>query len=405
MRDISREGTDRPPYGTGGFGHVGDSPAAPNRRCYDNQHIYDPSEKAMSYRQGLSSNERYRSVVIAWAADTTFEWQCSQIRTAFSNENNFNRNSRTVDNRRVNQHVSAQCSAPAKRTAKPTTGPSRRLVKGHKLPKSGIELHNGQYSVEDIKLLHQHGEYEEMKAFRALHQPPHGTNAVATSDCLDGDAASQTGQSVCSTGSRSQFSAETASLRSNERGNAMVATSRPKFILCPHTTFEFSNHRSIDNTPSWMTEPRFVSEKHAAHSRQSATTSLGPRWQAPTNRGVDAVAVTARPPTLIPTVHTKQSTTRHHTISHTVKKPAAKKTSTMPNLTNPVGYTSSSDSEDSDIHRFDRAYHASVLARAKPQFPSPSPQSWPLPLLPWPKPQFPSQSPQSWPLPLLPPLQ
>jgi hypothetical protein len=326
----------------------------------DNQHVWDPSEKAMSFRRGLSSNERYRSVVIAWAADTTFEWQCSQIRTALSNDNDFNRNGRTADNRRVNQHVSARRSTPAKRTAKPTTGSSRRLVKGHKLPKSGIELHNGQYSVEDIKLLRQHGEYEEMTAFRALHAPPRGTNAVATSDRLDGDAASQAGQSIRSTGSRSQFSAETASLRSNERGNAMVATGRPRLITCPHTTFEFLNHRSIDNTPSWMKEPRFVSEKRAAHSRQSATTSLGPRWQAPTNRGIDAVAVMTRPPTVIPAAPTKPPTRRHHTT--TVKKPAAKKASTMPTLTNPVSYSSSSDSEDSEIRLMDRAYQAHVLA-------------------------------------------
>jgi hypothetical protein len=52
----------------------------------DNQHVFDPSEKAMSFRHGLSSNERYRSVVIAWAANTTFEWQCGQIRMALSND-------------------------------------------------------------------------------------------------------------------------------------------------------------------------------------------------------------------------------------------------------------------------------------------------------------------------------
>jgi hypothetical protein len=163
-------------------------------------------------------------------------------------------------------------------------------VKGHKLPKSGVQLHNGEYSPEDIKLLREHGEYEEMRAFRNQNNVGRSTNAVATSDRQDGDAASYAKQSVHSNGTRSYLSGDAASLRSNDRGNAMVVTGRPRSVAVP-TSYGLSGHRHIDNSPSWMRNPQFASEAHATKSRQSSTAaSLGVRWEAPTNRAIEAVA-------------------------------------------------------------------------------------------------------------------
>jgi hypothetical protein len=163
-------------------------------------------------------------------------------------------------------------------------------VKGHKLPKSGVQLHNGEYSPEDIKLLREHGEYEEMRAFRNQHNVGRSTNAVATSDRQDGDAASFAEQSVHSSGTRSYLSGDVANLRSNDRGNAMVVTGRPRTVVFP-ASYGPPGHRNIDNRPSWMRDPQFVSEAHATKSRQNATVaSLGQRWEAPTNRVIEAVA-------------------------------------------------------------------------------------------------------------------
>jgi hypothetical protein len=278
----------------------------------NNQHVFDPAEKAMAFRRGLSHNERYRPVSIAWAADTTFEEQCSWIRTAVSNDNDFNRNIRTGDDRRINRADNGPRPPPSS-ARRPARSPSvpRKIVKGTKLPKSGIELHSGQYSNEDIQLLRQHGEYDEMVAFRAKHASTRAANAVSTSDRQEGDAASLAGHSVHSTGSRSQFSSETASMHSNDRGMAMVVTTDSRRVPIPGT-FDFSNHRRINNDPAWMVNPRFASESHAAHSRQHSKSTLGVRWQAPSDRVIEAVLVAPNPaptpkapPTKKPTVATR----------------------------------------------------------------------------------------------------
>jgi hypothetical protein len=255
----------------------------------DNQHIFDASDKAMVFRRGLSENERYQSVVIAMAPDTTFEAACGLIRTAVMNDTNLNRNGRAADNRGINRAANAanapRRSAPTARTNRTAPrAPSRRsgagTVKGHKLPKSGVQLHNGEYSPEDIKLLREHGEYEEMRAFRNQNNVGRSTNAVANSDRQDGDAASYAEQSVHSNGPRSYLSGDAVSLRSNDRGNAMVVTGRPRSVAVP-TSYGLSGHRHIDNSPSWMRNPQFVSEAHATKSRQSSTAaSLGVRWEA-----------------------------------------------------------------------------------------------------------------------------
>jgi hypothetical protein len=231
-------------------------------------------------------------------------------------------------------------------------------VKGHKLPKSGVQLHNGEYSSDDIKLLREHGEYEEMRAFRNQHNVGRSTNAVATSDRQDGDAASLAGQSVRSSGTRSHLSCDTESLRSNDRGNAMVVTGRPRMVAIPGP-HESSGHRNIDNTPSWMRNPTFVSESHATKSRQSTTTkSLGLRWQAPTsstteNRVVDAVARTT------PTVAKPLAKPRKAVAKPTAQKDAPKKAPpTVPKkvsttIKDLVDYSSSSD-DSSIVHAWGR---------------------------------------------------
>jgi hypothetical protein len=187
----------------------------------------------------LGENERYRSVVIAMAPDTTFEAACGLVRTAVMNDTNLNGNGRASDNRGINRAANVAnvanvanapcCNVPTAQTNRTTPrAPSRRsgagTVKGHKLPKSGVQLHNGEYSPEDIKLLREHGEYEEMRAFRNQNNVGRSTNAVATSDRQDGDAASYAEQSIHSNGTRSYLSGNAASLRSNDRGNAMVVT-------------------------------------------------------------------------------------------------------------------------------------------------------------------------------------
>jgi hypothetical protein len=210
----------------------------------DNQQIFDVSDKAMVFRRGLSENERYRSVVIAMPPNTTFEVACGLVRTAVMNDTNLNRNGRAADNHGINRAANVanapRRSAPTARTNRTTTKvPSRRsgagTVKGHKLPKSGVQLHNGEYSPEDIKLLREHGEYEEMRAFRNQHNVGRSTNAIATSDRQDGNAASYAEQSVHSSGTRSYLSGDVASLRSNDRGNAMVVTGRPHTVAFPVT--------------------------------------------------------------------------------------------------------------------------------------------------------------------------
>jgi hypothetical protein len=206
----------------------------------------------MAFRCGLSHNERYRSVSITWAANSTFKEQCSWIRTAVSNDNDYNRNTRAADDSRINRADNGPRPPPPPRPARLSSAP-RKIVKGAKLPKSGIELHSGQYSKEDIQLLRQHGEYVEMAAFRAKHAPARGANAVSTSDRQDGDAVSVAGHSVHSAGSRSQFSSETASMHSNDRGMAMVMTTDSRRVPLPGT-FDFSTHRqqrsSLDGRPS-----------------------------------------------------------------------------------------------------------------------------------------------------------
>jgi hypothetical protein len=335
----------------------------------DNGHTFDPAEKAMAFRRGLSHNERYRSVSITWAANSTFEEQCSWIRTAVSNDNDYNRNVRTADDRRINRADNGPRPAPARRPARSSSAP-RKVVKGAKLPKSGIELHSGQYSKEDIQLLRQHGEYDEMVAFRAKHAPPRMTNAVSTSDRQDGDAVSVAGHSVHSTGSRSQFSTETASMHPNDRGMAMVVTADCRRIPLPGT-FDFSTHRRINNDPAWMADPRFVSESHAAHSRQHSKPKLGSRWQAASNRINEAVVVAPKatptpkaPPTKKPTMATRNAIPKSVEIPG--KKPfAKKKPPPTPAPYNPVGYSSSSDSDDS-VRCMGRAKHITLPAGTVP---------------------------------------
>jgi hypothetical protein len=144
------------------------------------------------------------------------------------NDTNLNRNGRAADNRGINRAANVanapRHSAPTARTNRTATkAPSRRsgagTVKGHKLPKSGVQLRNGEYSPDDIKLLREHGEYEEMSAFRNQHNVGRSTSAVATSDRQDGNVASYAKQSVHSNGTRSYLSGDAASLRSNDRGN------------------------------------------------------------------------------------------------------------------------------------------------------------------------------------------
>jgi hypothetical protein len=195
------------------------------------------------------------------------------------NDTNLNRNGRAADNRNINRAANVahapRRSAPTARTnCTATKAPSRRsgagTVKGHKLPKSGVQLHNGEYSPEDIKLLRKHGEYEEMCAFRNQHSVGRSTNAVATSDRQDGDATSYAEQSVHSNGTCSYLSGNAASLRSNNCGNIMVVTGRPHLVAFP-APHKLPGHRSIDNSPSWMRNPQFVSEAHATKSRQHAS--------------------------------------------------------------------------------------------------------------------------------------
>jgi hypothetical protein len=113
----------------------------------NNQHVLDPAEKAMAFRRGLSHNECYRPVSIAWAANTTFEEQCSWIRTTVSNDTDFNRSTRAADNRPINRADNGPRPPPPRRPACSSSVPR----------KYGIELHSGQYSKEEIQLLRQHG--------------------------------------------------------------------------------------------------------------------------------------------------------------------------------------------------------------------------------------------------------
>jgi hypothetical protein len=323
----------------------------------DEQSPFTDRDKALFFRRGLSTNERYRSVVIAMPATTSYEAACEAIRTVVMHDTELNHNGRAADNRAINRTGNA-ANAPntARRSAsnRPAraapSAPSRRsgagTVKGYKLPKSGIQLHNGEYSPEDIKLLREHGEYEEMRAFRTQNNVRRNTNAVATSNRQDGDVASQAGHSVRSLGSRSHLSGDTASLRSNDRGNAMIMTGRPRMVAVPGAHMS-PTHRNIDNSPSWMRDPKFVSEVHATKSRQFTNgLSLGPRWEAPTHRVIKAVtqAVVLAP--------VKMS---NPPAKPPVRKPAAVAKAPMPPpkptpvIENLVGYSSSEDSSDDGL--------------------------------------------------------
>jgi hypothetical protein len=101
-------------------------------------------------------------------------------------------------------------------------------------------------------------------------------------------------------------------------------------------------HRNIDNSPSWMCNPQFVSEAHATKSRQSTNgLSLGPCWEAPTHRVIEAItqAVVLAP------VKTSKPPAKP-----LVRKPAAvaKAPKPPPKLT-PVGHSSSDDSSDDGL--------------------------------------------------------
>jgi hypothetical protein len=323
----------------------------------DNQHIFDASDKAMVFRRGLSENERYRSVVITMAPDTTFEAACGLVRTAVMNDTNLNRNGRAADNRGINRAANVanapRRNAPTARTSRTAPrAPSRRsgagTVKGHKLPKSGVQLHNGEYSPEDIKLLCEHGEYEEMRAFRNQNNVGRSANAVATSDRQDGDAASYAEQSVHSNGTRSYLSGDAASLRSNDRGNAMVVTGRPRTVAFP-ASYGPPGHRNIDNRPSWMRDPQFVSEAHATKSRQNATVaSLGPRWEAPTNRVIEAVA-RAPKATVKPLAKPRKAPEKLPASKVAPKKVPPTALKAPPPTKNLVDYSSSSDHSHDDF--------------------------------------------------------
>jgi hypothetical protein len=312
----------------------------------DEQSPFTDRDEALFFRRGLSANERYRSVVIAMPAT---EAACEAIRMAVMHDTELNRNGRAADNRAINRTGNtanapnaAHHSASSQPTRAAPAAPSRRsgagTVKGYKLPKSGIQLHNGEYSPEDIKLLREHREYEEMRAFRTQNNVRRNTNAVATSDRQDGDVVSQAGHSVRSFGSRSHLSGDTASLRSNDRGNAMIMTGRPRMVVVPGT-YMSPTHRNIDNNPSWMRDPKFVSEAHATKSRQSTSgLSLGLRWEAPTHRVIEAVAQavvlapvkTSKPPAK-PPVHKTAA------VAKAPKLPPKP----MPVIENLVGYSSS----------------------------------------------------------------
>jgi hypothetical protein len=255
----------------------------------DNQHTFDVSDKAMVFCRALSENERYRSIIIAMPPDTTFEAACGLVRTAVMNDTNLNCNGRATGNRGINRAANApRHNAPTgQANCTSTKVPSRRsgagTVEGHKLPKSSVQLHNGKYSPEDIKLLREHGKYEEMRVFRNQHNLGRSTNAVATSDRQEGNAASLAEQSIHSNGTRSYLSCDAASLRSYNRCNDMVVTGRPRLVAIPGSHESFG-HRNINNSPSWIRNPQFVSEAHATKPRQSSTVaSLGVHWEAPTN--------------------------------------------------------------------------------------------------------------------------
>jgi hypothetical protein len=94
-----------------------------------------------------------------------------------------------------------------------------------------------------------------------------------------------------------------------------------------------------------MADPRFVSESHAAHSRQHSKSKLGSRWQAASDRVIEAVVVAPKP-TLIPKAPpTKKPIPKSVNITGKKLLPK-KKPPPTPALYNPVGYSSSSDSDD-----------------------------------------------------------
>jgi hypothetical protein len=133
-------------------------------------------DKALLFRRGLSENKRYRSVVIPMPANTSYEAVCEAICTVVMDDTELNRNSHAADNRTIictgnaaNVPNAPRHSASSRPARTAPTAPSccsgAGTIKGYKLPKSGIQLHNGEYLPEDIKLLREHGEYEEMRAF------------------------------------------------------------------------------------------------------------------------------------------------------------------------------------------------------------------------------------------------
>jgi hypothetical protein len=69
----------------------------------------------------------------------------------------------------------------------------------------------------------------------------------------------------------------------------MIMTSHPQMVAVPGSHV-LPTHRNIDNSPSWMRNPQFVSKAHATKSRQSTNgLSLGLRWEAPMHCVIEAV--------------------------------------------------------------------------------------------------------------------
>jgi hypothetical protein len=219
--------------------------------------------------------------------------------------------------------------------------------KGPQAPKVRRSTPQRRIFARGYQGLREHGEYVEMRGFRNQNNVGCSTNAVATSDRQDGDAASYAEQSIHSNGTRSYLSGDTASLRSNDRGNAMVVTGRPRSVTVP-TSYVLPGHRHIDNSPSWMRNPQFVSEAHATKSRQSATAaSLGVRWEAPTSRAIEALARGPQPVT--------KSSAKPAQSSAPKMVPKALLKAPPPAAKNLVDYSSSSnDSHDEYIQSWGR---------------------------------------------------
>jgi hypothetical protein len=111
-------------------------------------------------------------------------------------------------------------------------------------------------------------------------------------------------------------------------------------------------HRNIDNRPSWMHDPQFVSEAHATKSHQYATAaSLGPRWEAPTNCAIEAV-VRAPQTAANPLAKPRKAPEKPLARKSAPKKAPPAELKAPPSSKNLVDYSSSDDSHEDFIQVF-----------------------------------------------------